>query len=110
MTQEHGRMEPISGSLDYSKYPLGTMLTLIPYHVSIPPSLVVKQGLFASLPDLLTPFFSLVQLQRCILFTMCTLRVIWWGSGSQHEGGEWLYFFVGFFFLFMKPANKFQNR
>ncbi|XP_011615555.1 uncharacterized protein [Takifugu rubripes] len=32
MTQEHGRMEPISGPLDYSKYPLGTMLTLIPYH------------------------------------------------------------------------------
>uniref|UniRef100_A0A3B4B7T9 D-serine dehydratase-like domain-containing protein n=1 Tax=Periophthalmus magnuspinnatus TaxID=409849 RepID=A0A3B4B7T9_9GOBI len=32
MTQEHGRVEPISGKLDYSKYPLGTMLRLIPYH------------------------------------------------------------------------------
>lgn len=32
MTQEHGRIEPISGKLDYSKYPLGTMLRLIPYH------------------------------------------------------------------------------
>uniref|UniRef100_A0A3Q3EE49 Zgc:162816 n=1 Tax=Labrus bergylta TaxID=56723 RepID=A0A3Q3EE49_9LABR len=32
MTQEHGRVEPISGPLDYSKYPLGSMLTLIPYH------------------------------------------------------------------------------
>ncbi|XP_072296455.1 D-serine dehydratase [Eucyclogobius newberryi] len=32
MTQEHGRLEPISGKLDYSKYPLGTMLKLIPYH------------------------------------------------------------------------------
>ncbi|KAK7945100.1 hypothetical protein WMY93_000828 [Mugilogobius chulae] len=32
MTQEHGRVEPISGKLDYSKYPLGTMLKLIPYH------------------------------------------------------------------------------
>ncbi|XP_041659840.1 D-threo-3-hydroxyaspartate dehydratase isoform X1 [Cheilinus undulatus] len=32
MTQEHGRVEPISGQLDYSKYPLGSMLTLIPYH------------------------------------------------------------------------------
>ncbi|KAG7227351.1 hypothetical protein INR49_000356 [Caranx melampygus] len=32
MTQEHGRVEPISGPLDYSKYPLGTLLTLIPYH------------------------------------------------------------------------------
>uniref|UniRef100_A0A8C5HVC7 D-serine dehydratase n=1 Tax=Gouania willdenowi TaxID=441366 RepID=A0A8C5HVC7_GOUWI len=34
MTQEHGRVEPISGPLDYSKYPLGSLLTLIPYHVS----------------------------------------------------------------------------
>lgn len=34
MTQEHGRVESISGQLDYSKYPLGSMLTLIPYHVS----------------------------------------------------------------------------
>lgn len=34
MTQEHGKVEPISGLLDYSKYPLGTMMTLIPYHVS----------------------------------------------------------------------------
>lgn len=33
MTQEHGKVEPISGLLDYSKYPLGTMMTLIPYHV-----------------------------------------------------------------------------
>ncbi|XP_075876781.1 D-serine dehydratase isoform X2 [Nelusetta ayraudi] len=32
MTQEHGKVEPISGLLDYSKYPLGTMMTLIPYH------------------------------------------------------------------------------
>lgn len=32
MTQEHGRVEPISGPLDYSNYPLGTLLTLIPYH------------------------------------------------------------------------------
>ncbi|KAM6918639.1 D-serine dehydratase [Xenentodon cancila] len=32
MTQEHGRVEPISGPLDYSKYPLGCLLTLIPHH------------------------------------------------------------------------------
>uniref|UniRef100_A0A3B3Y2A0 D-serine dehydratase-like domain-containing protein n=1 Tax=Poecilia mexicana TaxID=48701 RepID=A0A3B3Y2A0_9TELE len=32
MTQEHGRVEPISGPLDYSKYPIGSLLTLIPYH------------------------------------------------------------------------------
>ncbi|XP_054624421.1 D-threo-3-hydroxyaspartate dehydratase isoform X2 [Dunckerocampus dactyliophorus] len=32
MTQEHGRVEPIVGKMDYSKYPLGSLLTLIPYH------------------------------------------------------------------------------
>ncbi|KAG7464170.1 hypothetical protein MATL_G00184380 [Megalops atlanticus] len=32
MTQEHGRMEPVSGKLDYAKYPLGSLLSLIPYH------------------------------------------------------------------------------
>ncbi|KAK5888689.1 hypothetical protein CesoFtcFv8_014755 [Champsocephalus esox] len=32
MTQEHGQVEPISGPLDYSKFPLGSLLTLIPYH------------------------------------------------------------------------------
>lgn len=60
MTQEHGRMEPISGPLDYSKYPLGTMLTLIPYHVSIPASLGAKLDLFDSLPDLMTFVFSVL--------------------------------------------------
>uniref|UniRef100_A0A3Q3ME00 Uncharacterized LOC113134930 n=1 Tax=Mastacembelus armatus TaxID=205130 RepID=A0A3Q3ME00_9TELE len=32
MTQEHGRVEPLSGVLDYSKFPLGSLLTLLPYH------------------------------------------------------------------------------
>ncbi|XP_018599690.1 uncharacterized protein LOC108929550 [Scleropages formosus] len=32
MTQEHGRIEPISGNLDCSKFPLGSTLSLIPYH------------------------------------------------------------------------------
>ncbi|KAL4635666.1 hypothetical protein GN956_G12974 [Arapaima gigas] len=32
MTQEHGRVEPVSGNLDYSKFPLGSALSLIPYH------------------------------------------------------------------------------
>ncbi|XP_061694439.1 D-serine dehydratase isoform X2 [Syngnathoides biaculeatus] len=32
MTQEHGRVEPTSGKLDYEMYPLGSLLTLIPYH------------------------------------------------------------------------------
>ncbi|KAI9518652.1 hypothetical protein NQZ68_035528 [Dissostichus eleginoides] len=32
MSQEHGQVEPISGPLDYSKFPLGSLLTLIPYH------------------------------------------------------------------------------
>uniref|UniRef100_A0A3Q3WYX7 D-serine dehydratase-like domain-containing protein n=1 Tax=Mola mola TaxID=94237 RepID=A0A3Q3WYX7_MOLML len=32
LTQEHGIVEPTSGLLDYSKYPLGSLLRLIPYH------------------------------------------------------------------------------
>lgn len=65
MTQEHGRVEPISGILDYSKYPLGTMLTLIPYHVSIiPMSLTIVATLLLHHSD--PPYFdfdSRVQLQ-----------------------------------------------
>ncbi|XP_066543613.1 D-serine dehydratase [Amia ocellicauda] len=32
MTQEHGKVEPVSGKLDYEKFPLGSLLSLIPYH------------------------------------------------------------------------------
>ncbi|KAJ8385093.1 hypothetical protein AAFF_G00193140 [Aldrovandia affinis] len=32
MTQEHGRIEAISGKIDYETFPLGSLLTLIPYH------------------------------------------------------------------------------
>ncbi|XP_015214715.2 D-serine dehydratase isoform X1 [Lepisosteus oculatus] len=32
MTQEHGRIEPISGKLDFDKFPLGSLLYIIPYH------------------------------------------------------------------------------
>ncbi|XP_030052755.1 uncharacterized protein LOC115465980 [Microcaecilia unicolor] len=32
MTQEHGRIEPISGQLDFSKFPIGSLLSLVPYH------------------------------------------------------------------------------
>ncbi|XP_067109776.1 D-serine dehydratase [Osmerus mordax] len=32
MTQEHGRVESISGKLDYDRFPLGSLLTIIPYH------------------------------------------------------------------------------
>ncbi|XP_076880930.1 D-serine dehydratase [Brachyhypopomus gauderio] len=32
MTQEHGRVEPLSGALDYSQFPLGSTLYLIPHH------------------------------------------------------------------------------
>lgn len=32
MTQEHGRVEPISGKLDFSKYPIGSLFSLMPYH------------------------------------------------------------------------------
>ncbi|XP_039612785.1 D-threo-3-hydroxyaspartate dehydratase isoform X1 [Polypterus senegalus] len=32
MTQEHGIIEPVSGQLDYAKFPLGSLLSIIPYH------------------------------------------------------------------------------
>lgn len=32
MTQEHGKVEAVSGKLDCSQFPLGSMLSLIPYH------------------------------------------------------------------------------
>ncbi|XP_012678852.1 D-threo-3-hydroxyaspartate dehydratase isoform X2 [Clupea harengus] len=32
MTQEHGRIEAVSGKLDFTKYPVGSMLSLMPYH------------------------------------------------------------------------------
>ncbi|XP_036442368.1 LOW QUALITY PROTEIN: D-threo-3-hydroxyaspartate dehydratase [Colossoma macropomum] len=32
MTQEHGRVEPVSGKLDFSQFPLGSMLSLMPHH------------------------------------------------------------------------------
>lgn len=32
MTQEHGRIEPVSGQLEFEKFPLGSMLAIIPYH------------------------------------------------------------------------------
>ncbi|KAK3533335.1 hypothetical protein QTP70_017180 [Hemibagrus guttatus] len=33
MTQEHGRVEPVSGKLDFNQFPLGSVLSLMPYHV-----------------------------------------------------------------------------
>nr|XP_028606737.1 uncharacterized protein LOC114607579 isoform X1 [Podarcis muralis]XP_028606738.1 uncharacterized protein LOC114607579 isoform X1 [Podarcis muralis] len=32
MTQEHGRIEPVAGKLDFAQFPLGSLLALIPYH------------------------------------------------------------------------------
>ncbi|XP_051879474.1 D-threo-3-hydroxyaspartate dehydratase isoform X1 [Pristis pectinata] len=32
MTQEHGKIESISGRLDFDKFPLGSLISLIPYH------------------------------------------------------------------------------
>ncbi|XP_048366475.1 D-threo-3-hydroxyaspartate dehydratase-like [Sphaerodactylus townsendi] len=32
LTQEHGRIEAISGNLDFAQFPLGSHLSLIPYH------------------------------------------------------------------------------
>ncbi|KAJ7322075.1 hypothetical protein JRQ81_018362 [Phrynocephalus forsythii] len=32
MTQEHGKIEPLKGRLDFAKFPLGSLLRLLPYH------------------------------------------------------------------------------
>ncbi|KAM8810446.1 D-serine dehydratase-like [Eudromia elegans] len=32
LTQEHGLLEPVSGTLDFERFPLGTVLALIPFH------------------------------------------------------------------------------
>ncbi|XP_019385331.1 PREDICTED: uncharacterized protein LOC109306434 [Crocodylus porosus] len=32
LTQEHGHVEPAAGVLDFGKFPLGSLLALIPYH------------------------------------------------------------------------------
>ncbi|XP_077160555.1 D-serine dehydratase-like isoform X2 [Paroedura picta] len=32
MTQEHGRIELVTGELDWAQFPLGSLLALIPYH------------------------------------------------------------------------------
>ncbi|XP_072426189.1 D-serine dehydratase isoform X2 [Chiloscyllium punctatum] len=32
MTQEHGKIEPISGKLDFNKFLLGSLIAIIPYH------------------------------------------------------------------------------
>ncbi|KAL8164644.1 UNVERIFIED_CONTAM: hypothetical protein K2H54_000509 [Gekko kuhli] len=32
MTQEHGRIEAVTGKLDFAQFPLGSLLALIPYH------------------------------------------------------------------------------
>lgn len=35
MTQEVGTVEAVEGSLDVSRYPIGSFLKIIPYHVSV---------------------------------------------------------------------------
>lgn len=103
MTQEHGRVEPISGPLDYSKYPLGTMLTLIPYHVSILAFWGVRLGLFDLLTDCLTFVCCLAVLCHCS-DAFCVPRVLWWSSGGEVAPNTRVVnssnlFFCFFFFL-----------
>lgn len=38
MSQEVGKVHPAEGKMDYSKYPLGSMLFIYPFHVSWIPS------------------------------------------------------------------------
>lgn len=38
LTQEHGLLEPASGQLDFGRFPVGTVLALVPFHVSTGPA------------------------------------------------------------------------
>lgn len=38
LTQEHGQVEAIDGRLDFQRFPLGSILVLIPFHVSTRPA------------------------------------------------------------------------
>lgn len=37
LTQEHGLLEHADGQMDFGKFPVGSVLALIPYHVSAVP-------------------------------------------------------------------------
>lgn len=37
LTQEHGQVEAVDGQLDFEQFPVGSILALIPYHVSVTP-------------------------------------------------------------------------
>lgn len=38
LTQEHGQVEAVNGQLDFEQFPVGSILALIPYHVSVSPA------------------------------------------------------------------------
>ncbi|XP_074878529.1 D-serine dehydratase-like isoform X2 [Buteo buteo] len=38
LTQEHGQVEAVDGRLDFERFPLGSILALIPFHVSTGPA------------------------------------------------------------------------
>lgn len=38
LTQEHGQVEAVDGQLDFEQFPVGSILALIPYHVSVSPA------------------------------------------------------------------------
>lgn len=117
MTQEHGRVEPISGKLDYSLYPLGSLLTLIPYHVSVLVSCLISLSSFLLFYSLFFCFFLAVLCDgndaSCV---SCTLeghscgqvdtntwmvkRWKWWTEFSSQQNWS-----IDFFFL---SANTMQ--
>lgn len=39
LTQEHGLLEPVGGQVDFGRFPVGTVLALVPFHVSTVPPL-----------------------------------------------------------------------
>ena len=59
MTQEIGIVDAVEGSLDVSHYPIGTLLKIIPYHVSMASVLITNvlkaiEHIFCKLTSIIT--------------------------------------------------------
>lgn len=87
MTQEHGQVEATDGPLDFESFPVGSILALIPYHVSIhhtSPTPTTPRHTWLSILTHHRP----VPLLPCTLSTTSMPRGRWWNSGTQSVAGR----------------------
>lgn len=92
MTQEHGRVEPISGNLDYKKFPIGAMLYLIPYHVSnssfFPGFYEMQWPVQMKDWDVKHSLCRLVLQPWCMPYSLSIRKGRLWTNGHLLEGGD----------------------